>query len=326
MNPATGVRLQSLGSIYVTVGSPENTVGILQFHLAGNPYTEKLNPLVRCSYLQYIFWPILIFLTKAIRCPPPSHRKAPMKLPKANPPNQNAAYLPVGIAEFRNFMLEVCIPQIKLLTRVSRGNEKNIPPDSRDDKLQQTVDKAFHSGVNVIAMMYRSYPKYLFEVDEDLSELIRRALSANEIDFFLRCHELFKKTELHARIQSEETQEDYGGQCFRAAYVFMSRHRETPKLLLVHGWVYNPSIEKYMAHAWVEENAILIHDLSQDKGARIVSKIAFYELALTNEKHIRLYTIEQMDCNARQTGHYGPWDDLLFTKKFLSIKEFHSCP
>jgi hypothetical protein len=229
-----------------------------------------------------------------------------------------------NITDFKDLMFNECIPEIKRLSLVSEQYDEKISHKKKRKKIQQKANRASHLGIDVIITIYQAYPKYLFEVDEGLANLISKALTAEEMDFFLKCHELFKKTKFYMQIQKEEMQEDYGGQCFKAAYVFMIENRNLSKLLLTHGWVYNPKIEKYMAHAWVEENDGLVHDLSQDKGARESSKEIFYKLALLEKKHIRFYSLEQMNLNAKLTGHYGPWDELLFTQEFLSVEEFDS--
>lgn len=215
----------------------------------------------------------------------------------------------VTAESFKAFLFDECLPEIKRLYLLSLKNKYH----------QQALDKT----VQILNKIYTSAPEYLVDLDTRLSEEIQNNMSHDQIDFFMKCHELLKLSKNHADIAMNNLlNEDYGGHCFRAAYVFITSHQHLKNLLLVHGWVYNSLIGKYMAHAWVEENETIVHDLSQDKGARTLPRSEFYKLAETDQLQIRRYSLEQVLEYGKSTGHYGPWDEELFAQEFMTTEEY----
>jgi len=211
---------------------------------------------------------------------------------------------------FKTFLFEECLPEIKRLHLLSHKKKYH----------QQSLDKA----VQILNKIYNSAPEYLKDLDTSLSAEIQANMSHDQIEFLMKCHELLKISKNHADFNINNLlNEDYGGHCFRAAYVFITNHQHLENLLLVHGWVYNSLIGKYMAHAWVEENETLVHDLSQDKGARTLARSEFYNLAETDQLQIRRYNLEQVLEFGKSTGHYGPWDEDLFAQEFKTTEEYN---
>ncbi|MBF0315466.1 MAG: hypothetical protein HQK50_15455 [Oligoflexia bacterium] len=213
-------------------------------------------------------------------------------------------------ADFRVYVLKILIPKLKKCV-------KNLKKAKRKKEL------IYESGVKVLALLYENCPRFLMQLDLSLGVDIKQNLTAEELDFFLECHDRFKKRPHYLELNKGDEHDDYGGQCFDAAYGYMLRHQHDPHdLRLVHGWVYNPSIDKYMAHAWVEENAEYVHDLTQKKGLRKLLFSSFYEMAITCDWAIRKYSIKEMSAYAEETGVYGPWDKVLFYQEFLTVAAF----
>ena len=223
--------------------------------------------------------------------------------------------------DFRLFLLEKLIPDLKICVKSLADLEK-APPKKRKRSAARAV-KIYDDGVKIIALMYQTFPRHLLQTDERLAQEIGRSLSAADATFFIECSTRFQKSTDYQQLCDEENRKDFGGMCFSAAYKFMTtQQRDGHQLLLVHGWVFNPLIQKYMIHAWTEEDDLTVHDISQAEGARCQTVANFYEIGNVLGWAMRRYSLQETSSHAADSGHYGPWDSELFDRDFLDVSLF----
>jgi hypothetical protein len=104
------------------------------------------------------------------------------------------------------------------------------------------------------------------------------------------------------------------GDCYEAALLYLMDHRDELHLRLVHGAVTGQGkcAGIVMGHAWIEDGGNVI-DQSNGRDIRM-PKWRYYQIGKQLEHNmIHRYSFDQARTLCLAHGHFGPWEDDLWT-------------
>lgn len=220
------------------------------------------------------------------------------------------------VLDFKASLFHIYIPKIKRLSE-----ELQVLLDNPDRRIEE-IDHLFFEGMVVIQWIFENFPKHRKDVDQTIYKELKQELTDRESLFFSNCLVHFKQSDRYSQIISQEENRDYAGHCFEAAYAFMIKHHKVLQgLCLVQGWVYNSLLNKYMNHAW-NEYGQEVFDLTEGSAAQ--SKSDYYSRKKVIESGMRSYGFQEVLAQSEQSGHYGPWDAVLFEFQLLAPDDFEA--
>lgn len=105
----------------------------------------------------------------------------------------------------------------------------------------------------------------------------------------------------------ELLQREWTGLCYEAAWEWLLAVKDEPGWQLFHGSVVSLQNETgRINHAWCE-NEVLVADLAQPVGHRLIERDRYYRLLRPEE--IRSYSRKEALVLSLKKGHFGPWSD-----------------
>ncbi len=238
---------------------------------------------------------------------------------------ENERFRALGRDEFRNFLINQCVPKIKTLTQkleqLSSEKKKTKTHNSQKrNKLKEGIEKVFTDTNKLIELIYHFYPIYRKDVIPNLGKELEARFSEKEMRFFHEAFIRFKKTDSYKNILETEESQNYLGKCFESAYTFMIKNNSIlQNMLLIQGWVYNLELDKYMSHAWNEHNNF-VYDRTETKEPIPIKE--YYKTKKIGTKGTLKYFYDDAISFGNKSGHYGPWDTQLFDKELLTNDEF----